>query len=120
MIPNSSDRFQPDEGTAGTRRNAAGSGEFDPEAVKQWPRSARHIALVVWPSLMLGVLFASCEYLGPRYQASYERRMRKEALDGIHHPYWRVVRMHFEIGAGAGAFLGLMFVVRCVVKREEP
>lgn len=83
-----------------------------------WLRWLKYVSLVLVPAVVLGVGFLFADYIR-QHQAKtyYERSEAREAVEGD-----SVASMRFRFVAGAclGGGLGLIYVVRCIVRRQEP
>jgi hypothetical protein len=97
---------------------------FTPEPARGSPRDAawlrwlKYTSVIIFPALVFGLGFLLEDYLLESNGQTYRQRqcaalrIQRDSLDSM--------KLRFIIGAGLGGGLGLIYVVRCMVRKIDP
>jgi hypothetical protein len=83
-----------------------------------WLRWLKYLSLITFPALIFGLGFLLEDYFlessgRTYYQRQFaERRVQRDSVDSM--------KLRFNIGAGIGGSLGLVYVVRCIRRKVDP
>jgi hypothetical protein len=83
-----------------------------------WLKWTEFVALVIGPSIFLGLAYAFGSYLSQfSTQNNYQQHLAEQR---VQHDTMAAFKWRFIIGAGFGAALGAIYVVRCIVRKVDP
>lgn len=83
-----------------------------------WLRWVEFGALIVGPAIVFGLAFAFGDFIA---QFSAHHHYQQElAAQRVQHDTMGAFKWRFIIGAGIGAALGTVYVVRCIVRKVDP
>lgn len=83
-----------------------------------WLRWAKFISIIVLPAVLLGFV-AFCEYYLEQYQSA-KADLNGAALDRAEGDLWQPMKVRIAIGGVIGGGLGMIYVVRCLVRKVDP
>jgi hypothetical protein len=92
----------------------------DPESPRDawWLRWLKFVSLIVLPAVVLGLGFLFADYIGQENaDTSYHRDVAKR---NVEQDTVGSMKFRFWTGAGVGGGLGLIYVVRCIVRKGDP
>jgi hypothetical protein len=84
----------------------------------RWLRWLKFLALIIGPAIVLGLCFLFEDYLEKdhadtsNHRSIAARRVENDTTD--------TMKFRFCIGAGVGAGLGAIYVVRCIIRKTDP
>ena len=83
-----------------------------------WLRGLKYLSTIIVPALLLGLGFLFEDYIEQYHADSYyqrdmaQRHVKQDTISSMKFRFW--------IGAGVGGGLGLIYVVRCMVRKVDP
>ena len=80
-------------------------------------RWAGFLSWLIIPAVIGGVGFALGDYVT---QSTGERHDRHEAAERIKRDTYEAMRNRFILGACVGGGLGAIYVIRCLIRKEDP
>jgi hypothetical protein len=92
----------------------------DPDAAEDswWLRGLKFVSIIVVPAIILGAGFLFENYIEQsNADTSYRRHVTERQVE---HDTINGMKFRFWMGASIGGGLGLIYVVRCIVRRAEP
>jgi hypothetical protein len=92
----------------------------DPDAVRDawWLRWLKFASIIVVPAVILGMGFLFENYIEQsNADTSYRRHVAERQVE---HDTINGMKFRFWAGASVGGGLGLIYVVRCIVRRADP
>ena len=94
--------------------------ENDPDEARPpaWLRWTQFGALIVGPAIIFGLAFAFGDFMAQFFAHGHYRQ--ELAAQRVQHDTIRALKWRFIIGAGVGAALGTVYVVRCIVRKADP
>jgi hypothetical protein len=91
--------------------------EADAEPDPSWLRWLKFTSIVIIPAVFVGVIFMGGDFIQARHEATtnpmHQHRYTEEQAG-------KILKRHFFIGAGVGGSLGLIYVVRCIIRKTDP
>ncbi|EEF60668.1 hypothetical protein [Pedosphaera parvula] len=83
-----------------------------------WLRWLKYVSIIAMPAIILGLGFLFEDYIG-QYHADthYQRDMAQRHVE---HDTIGSMKFRFWMGVGVGGSLGMIYVVRCIVRRVDP
>jgi len=92
--------------------------DSDKSKAPWWLRWLKYVSIVAVPAIVLGLGFVFEDYIEQyRADTSYERRMAERSVE---HDTISSMKFRFWIGASVGGGLGMIYVVRCIVRKVDP
>jgi len=83
-----------------------------------WLRWLKFVSLIVLPAVVLGLGFLFEDYFEQDHaDTSYHRDVAKR---NVENDTVGSMKFRFWTGAGVGGGLGLIYVVRCIVRKADP
>jgi hypothetical protein len=83
-----------------------------------WLRWLKYLSIIAVPAIVLGVGFLFADYM-EQYSADSgykrdraERRVEQDTTGSMKFRFW--------MGAGVGGGLGMIYVVRCIIRKVDP
>jgi hypothetical protein len=95
-------------------------GNDDPDEPRPpaWLKWMEFGALIVGPALVFGLAFAFGDFITQvTGHSSYQRERAEKA---VQHDTMAAFKWRFIIGAAIGAALGVVYVVRCLIRKTDP
>ena len=93
-------------------------GDPDEPRPPTWLKWMEFGALIIGPAIFLGLAFAFGDYLA---QFSGHGRYQQELVEKrVEYDTMAAFKLRFIIGAGVGAALGVVYVVRCIIRKVDP
>jgi hypothetical protein len=83
-----------------------------------WLRWLKFGSLIAFPAIVFGLVFLFEDYARQTSGATYSERQRAERL--VERDTMEAMEFRFVLGAGLGGGLGLVYVVRCIVRKVDP
>ena len=83
-----------------------------------WLRWLKFISVIAVPAIILGSGFLFEEYIEQNRTGTYSQRQRAERR--VQEDSTESMRFRFMMGACIGGGLGLIYVVRCLVRKVDP
>jgi hypothetical protein len=83
-----------------------------------WLRWLKFASLVIVPAVVVGLGFLFEDYATQHSGETYYQRQRAERR--VERDSVRSMKLRFLIGSCVGGSLGLIYVVRCIVKKTDP
>jgi hypothetical protein len=83
-----------------------------------WLRWLKYISIITVPAIVLGLGFLFYDYM-EQYRAETVSQ-RDRASRNVEHDSIDSMKFRFCMGAGVGGGLGMIYVVRCMVRRVDP
>jgi hypothetical protein len=83
-----------------------------------WLRWLKYLSLITFPALIFGLGFLLEDYFLESNAQTY--RHRQYAASRVQHDSVASMKLRFLIGAGLGGGLGLIYVVRCMLRKVDP
>jgi hypothetical protein len=83
-----------------------------------WLKWMEFSALVIGPAVVFGLAFAFGDYI--TQFSTHDHYHQALAEKGVQHDTMTAFKWRFIIGAGIGAALGAVYVVRCIVRKVDP
>ena len=92
----------------------------DPDEPREpaWLRCLQYGALIVGPAIFFGLVFAFGDYITQFTGRHYY--LREQAEQRVQHDSIAALKWRFLVGAGIGAALGALYVVRCIFRKVDP
>ena len=116
------DRYSPvTEGLSDFAKDAL---SYTPESNPDEPRDAlwlrwlKFTSLIILPAIVVGVGFVFEDYVRRSSGETYSQRQRAE--NRVEHDSVRSMKWRFVVGSCIGGSLGLIYVVRCIVRKVDP
>src|SRR5262245_32934144 len=81
-----------------------------------WLRWLKYLSLIVLPAAVFGLGFLFEDY----FLESNGQTYRQRAAAAVQHDSINSMKLRFIIGAGLGASLGLIYVIRCITRKVDP
>ena len=103
-----------EEATSDPDRSADAGSPRDPS----WLRWLKYLSIIVVPAMILGVGFLFVDYIEQYNADSGYKRARAEQR--VQHDTTSSMKFRFWMGAGVGGGLGMIYVVRCIVRKVDP
>ena len=97
---------------------------FTPESARSshkdatWLRWLKYLSLIIFPALVFGLGFLFEDYFLESNGQTY--RQRQYAASRVRHDSLSSMKLRFVIGAGLGGSLGLVYIIRCVLRKADP
>jgi hypothetical protein len=83
-----------------------------------WLRWLKYLSLIILPAAVVGLGFLFEDYFLESNGQTYRQRQR--AASGVQHDSVNSMKLRFIIGAGLGGGLGLIYVIRCILRKADP
>jgi hypothetical protein len=83
-----------------------------------WLRWLKFTSLIMLPAVVVGLGFLFEDYVTQYSSETYYQRRRAEKR--VEHDSLRSIKWRFVLGACMGGSLGLIYVVRCIVRKVDP
>jgi hypothetical protein len=83
-----------------------------------WLRWLKFASIIVFPALVFGLGFLFEDYFVQTSGDTHYQRQR--ASSRVEHDSIGFMKVRFALGAAIGGALGLVYVVRCIVKKADP
>lgn len=83
-----------------------------------WLKWAEFAALIIGPAIVLGLAFAFGDFI-MQFTGRHHYVM-EQAEQNVRHDSPEAFKWRFIIGAGVGAGLGAIYVVRCIIRKVDP
>jgi hypothetical protein len=83
-----------------------------------WLRWVKFSAVIIVPAVLLGLGLLFVDYVTQFSGNSYYERQRAERR--VEHDSVQAMKWRFVIGSCIGGGLGLVYVVRCIVRKVDP
>jgi hypothetical protein len=83
-----------------------------------WLRWLKYISIIAIPAILLGLGFLFEDYIEQYHADSYSHR--DKAHRRVEHDTIGFMKFRFWLGAGVGGGLGMIYVVRCMVRKVDP
>ena len=95
--------------------------EVDPGEPRDpvWLRWSKFAALIIFPAMVFGLGFMFVDYVA-QYRGGINDYPRIHAEKRVKHDTVWSMKVRFEVGAAIGGGLGLIYVVRCIVRKVDP
>ena len=92
--------------------------EADEPRDAAWLRWVKFASLVIVPAVIFGLGFLFVDYVMQSSGETYYQRQRAEKQ--VEHDSIQDMKWRFEIGSLIGGGLGLVYVMRCIVRKVDP
>ena len=83
-----------------------------------WLRWLKYMSIIAVPAILLGLGFLVEDYFQQYYADSHAHRVM--AQRHVEHETIGAMKIRFWLGAGIGGGLGMIYVVRCMVRKVDP
>jgi hypothetical protein len=83
-----------------------------------WLRWLKYLSIIAVPAIVLGLGFLFEDYIEQYSSDSGYKRARSERR--VEHDTTSSMKFRFWLGAGVGGGLGMIYVVRCMVRKVDP
>lgn len=88
-----------------------------------WLRWAKFLSIIVVTGLVVGALFVFSIYIGALVDAFPSGRHYHHSViasEALRRDNAYAIRVRFIVGACIGGALGLIYMIRCLIKRVDP
>jgi hypothetical protein len=83
-----------------------------------WLRWLKYLSLIVLPTVVFGLGFLFEDYFLESNGQTY--RQRQHAASAVQHDSVSSMKLRFIIGASLGGGIGLIYVIRCIIRKVDP
>src|SRR5215472_16425765 len=83
-----------------------------------WLKWMEFAAIIIGPAIVFGLAFAFGDYIAQFSTHDYYHQHLAEK--SVQHDTMTAFKWRFIIGAGVGAALGSIYVVRCIIRKVDP
>jgi hypothetical protein len=83
-----------------------------------WLRWVKFVSLIIVPAVLLGLVLLFADYMTQYSGDTYYERHRAERR--VEHDSVQGMKWRFVIGSCIGGGFGLVYVVRCIVRKVDP